>query len=64
MHAYIPEKCYIYIYNKLYEYKYIHVNIFKIYSVCVCIYICIINIHSTHIYYVKKTFILDVINHD
>ncbi len=22
---------------KLYEYKYIHVNIFKIYSVCVCI---------------------------
>uniref|UniRef100_A0A671LS01 Histone deacetylase n=1 Tax=Sinocyclocheilus anshuiensis TaxID=1608454 RepID=A0A671LS01_9TELE len=32
----------------------IHGNIFKIYTVCVCIYICIINIHSTHIYYVNK----------
>jgi len=27
---------------------YIHVNIFKIYTVCVCIYINIINKHSTH----------------
>ncbi len=30
-----------------------------IYTVCVCIYTCMINIHSTHI----KAFILDVINH-
>ncbi len=29
---------------------YKHVNIFKIYTVCVCIYIYIINIHSTHTY--------------
>ncbi len=28
------------------------------------VYIWIINIHSTHIYYVYKTFILEVINHD
>ncbi len=30
---------YVYILNiyKLYEYKYIHVNIFKMYTVCVCI---------------------------
>ncbi len=27
-----------------------HVNIFKIYTVCVCIYIYMINIHSTHTY--------------
>ncbi len=41
----------------------IHVNIFKIYTVCVCIYKYIINIHSTHTHYVNKTFILDAINH-
>ncbi len=35
---------------------YIHVNIFKMYIACVCIFIYIINIHSdsTHIYYVNK----------
>ncbi len=30
-------KC-IYIWYNLYEYKYIHVNIFKIYAVCVSLY--------------------------
>ncbi len=43
------KKCYVYIlnifiYNKLYEYKYIHVNTYKYFqnicvTVCVCIYI-------------------------
>ncbi len=47
---------YICIWYKLYEYKYIHVNIFKIYAVCVCIYLYIINIHNTHIYSVNKNF--------
>ncbi len=45
---------------------YIHVNIFNIYTVYVCIYIYIINIHSTHTYtYIMytKTLILDAINH-
>ncbi len=33
-------------------------------NACVCIYIYIINIHSTHTYVMyTKTFILDVINH-
>ncbi len=57
---------YIYI-NKLYEYKYIHVNTCKyILYVCVFIYILyIINIDSTHTYIMyTKTFILDVINRD
>ncbi len=45
--------CYHYILNifiddHLYDYEYIHVNIFKVYAVCVVFYICIINIHSTH----------------
>ncbi len=43
--------CYVYILNIfIYEHKYIPVNIFKIYAVCVCLYIYIINIHSTHTY--------------
>ncbi len=33
----------------------IHVNIFKMYIVC--IYIYIINIYRAHIYYANKTFI-------
>ncbi len=42
----------------------LHVNIFKIFTVCVCIYIYIINIHSTHSYIMwTTTFILDAINH-
>ncbi len=41
----------------------IDVNIFKIYTACVCIYIYIINIHKTHTYIMQtKTFILDAIN--
>ncbi len=53
------------IWYKLWEYKYVHVNIFKIYTVYVCIYIYIINIHSTHTYIMQtKTCILDVINRD
>ncbi len=40
LHLYIK---YIYILYKLY--KYIHVNIFKIYAVCVCIYIHTIHTH-------------------
>ncbi len=39
-----------------------NVNIFKIYAVCVCLYIYIINIHSTHKYYVNYFFFLDAIN--
>ncbi len=37
---------------------YMHVNISKIYAVCECIYIYIINIHSTHtnIMYTKTYF--------
>ncbi len=42
--------------------KYMHACV----CVRVCIYIYIINIHSTHIYCIMytKTFILDAINHD
>ncbi len=47
---------YIYIWYNLYEYKYKHAYIFKIYAVCGCLYIYIRNIHSTHIYYVNKNF--------
>ncbi len=35
---------------------YINVNILKIYTVCVCIYIYMINIYRTHIYYANKNF--------
>ncbi len=43
----------------------IHVNIFKIYTECVCIYIYIINKRSTHTYIMQtKMFILDAIKHD
>ncbi len=53
----------MYIQYKLNEYKYIHINIFKIYTVCVCIYIYVINIHSTRTYIMlTKYFILDAIN--
>ncbi len=51
--------CYIlnlYIYNINYMNINIDVNIFKIYTVCVCVYICMINIHSTHIYYANNFF--------
>ncbi len=44
--------------------NYINVNTFKIYAVCVCFYMHILNMHSTHVYYVNKNFILDVINRD
>ncbi len=43
---------YILILYKLYEYKYIHVNVFKIYT------------QHTHMYYVKNYFILDAVNSD
>ncbi len=43
---------YILILYKLYEYKYIHVNVFKIYT------------QHTHMYYVKNNFILDAVNSD
>ncbi len=33
---------------------YMHVNISKIYAVCECVYIYIINIQYTRIYYVNK----------
>ncbi len=42
----------------------VNVNILKIYTVWVCFYIYIINIHSKNIYYLNKTFILDAINRD
>ncbi len=59
---------YIYLLNQLYEYKYRHVNIFKIYA-CVYFYIYIQYIHNkytqnTHIYYANKNvyFGLNLIN--
>ncbi len=57
MHVYIKKICYVYILNifiygiiymNINIYMQIHVNIFKIYAVCVCLYIYIINIHSTY----------------
>ncbi len=41
-----------------------NVNIFNILYVCVYLLFIYINIHSTHIYYVNKNFILDAINRD
>ncbi len=43
---------------------YMHVNISKIYAVCVCIYIHNKYTQYTRIYYVNKNFFLDAINHD
>ncbi len=43
---------------------YVHVNIFKIYNVCVYLYMHNTYTQYTHIYYVNKIFILDAINHD
>ncbi len=42
-----------------------YINIYKIYTLCVCIiYIYIINKHRTHTYIMHtETYILDVINH-
>ncbi len=37
--AYILKINILFKYDQLYEYKYIHVNIFKVYTVYVCIYI-------------------------
>ncbi len=56
---------YILILYKLYEYKYIHVNIFKIYT-CMFVYLSIHNKYTqhTHMYYVKNNFILDAVNRD
>ncbi len=66
---YIYKKVYIlnmFIYTtKLYEYKYRHANTFKYFLNIYCMYVYLYihkNIHSTHIYYVNKTFILDAIN--
>ncbi len=61
MHVYILEKIFC-VYNILNMIIYMNVNIFKTYAVCVCLYIYTIHVNSTHIYYVKKTFILDAIN--
>ncbi len=52
-------RLYIYIWYNLYEYKYIHVNIFKIYAVCVCLNTCVYCAYLLCIYNVNKTFILD-----
>ncbi len=41
---------------------YVHVNIFKIYNVCVYLYMHNKYTQYTHIYYVNKNFILDAIN--
>ncbi len=58
---------YIYIWYKLYEYKYLHVNAGKYFQniCCMCVHLNIHNKHTqyTHIMY-TKTFILDAINHD
>ncbi len=50
---YLRKIYYVYIINIFIYYKlckYIHVNNFKTYTVCVCIYVYIINICSTHTY--------------
>ncbi len=48
----------VFVYNRIYININRHVNIFKIYTVCVCIYIHIINIHRTHTHIMQtKTFI-------
>ncbi len=49
--------CYVYmfnifIYNIKLEYKYIHLNILKIFTVCVCIYIHNKCTHYTYIQYI------------
>ncbi len=55
---------YIYIYIYIYKlYKYIHVNIFKIDTVSVCLYMHNKYAQYTRILY-KQIFILDAINHD
>ncbi len=61
MHVYISENVYVYILNIFkYNINYnnvnidMQVNIYKIYTVCACIYINIINIHRTQIYYTNK----------
>ncbi len=63
---YTFKKYYIYILNIfIYECKYMQVNIFKIYTVFVCIYIYIQNIHCTHSNITicnENIFILDAIN--
>ncbi len=41
-------------YMNINKYMKKHVNIFKIYAVCVCLYIYIINIHSTHTHLIYK----------
>ncbi len=51
------------IYNINYMNKNIHLNIFKTYAVCVCLYNTYKYTQYTHICYVNKTFILDAINH-
>ncbi len=53
-----------FVYNRIYINIDRHVNIFKIYTVCVYIYIHIINIHRTHTYYANKNIYLYVINHN
>ncbi len=44
----------IFIYNINYMNK--HVNVFKIYTLCVCLYIYIMDIQYTHIYYINTNF--------
>ncbi len=52
-------------YNNINISMYIQICFFKIYTECVCIYIYIINKHSTHTYIMyTNTFILDEISHD
>ncbi len=45
---------YIYVWYNLYEYKYIHLNTYKIYAVCLCLYIHNKFTQYTHINYVNK----------
>ncbi len=47
LHLYIK---YIYYNEKISKYKYLHVNIFKMYALFGCIYLYIINIHNIHTY--------------
>ncbi len=52
---YLRKICYVYILNifiyDIIKKSSIHVNIFQIYAVCVCLYIYITNTHSTHTNY-------------
>ncbi len=55
IHACIFQKNWLFIYNINYMNINMHVNIFKIYTMCVYLYIHYKYTQNTHIYYANKT---------